>query len=102
MSPELNNVLSEVVKVLNHVKANDLNSRLFTALCNDMGADYKQLLLHADVRWLSRGNVLSRLFELLRNELAMFHRGQKNLVTIVPRCGLASQASLFSSYICHF
>ncbi|CAM4588713.1 unnamed protein product [Lepidochelys olivacea] len=33
MSTELNSVLSEVVKILNHVKANALNSRLFAALC---------------------------------------------------------------------
>jgi hypothetical protein len=64
-------VLSEVIKIVNYVKANALNSRLFAALCDDMGADYKQLLLHADVRWLSRGKVLSTVFEL-RNELAEF------------------------------
>jgi len=76
MSTELNSVLSEVVKIVNHVKANALNSRLFAALCDDMGADHKQLLLHADVRWLSRGKVLSRVFEL-RNELAEFLQDKK-------------------------
>jgi hypothetical protein len=68
MSPELNNVLSEVVKIVNYVKANALNSRLF--------ADHKKLLLHAGVRWLSRGKVLSRAFEL-RNELVEFLQGKK-------------------------
>lgn len=71
MSTELSSVLNEVVKIVNQVKANALNSRLLTALCDDMGADHKQLLLHADVRWLSIGKVLSRVFEL-RNELVLF------------------------------
>ena len=72
MSPELNSVLSEVVKIVNHVKANALNWRLITVLCNDMRADHKQLILHANTRWLSRGKVLSRVFAL-RSELAVFH-----------------------------
>jgi hypothetical protein len=64
-------VLSEVVKIVNYIKANALNSRLFAVLCDEMGADHKKLLLHAEVRWLSRGKVLSRVFEL-RNELVEF------------------------------
>ena len=76
MPTELNDVLNEVVKIVNHVKANALNSRLFAALCSEMGADHKQLLLHADVRWLSRGKVLSRVFEL-RNELTEFLQVKK-------------------------
>ncbi|KAI6658839.1 SCAN domain-containing protein 3 [Oopsacas minuta] len=71
MSKELNDVLCQVAKVVKHVKANALNSRLFASLCDQMGADHIQLLLHAEVRWLSRGKVLSRVFEL-RNELTTF------------------------------
>ncbi|CAM5130315.1 unnamed protein product [Natator depressus] len=76
MSTELNSVLSEVIKIVNHVKGNALNSRLFTALCDDMGGDHKQLLLHANVHWLSRGKVLSRVFEL-QNEHAEFLHDKK-------------------------
>ncbi|KAI6652935.1 SCAN domain-containing protein 3 [Oopsacas minuta] len=71
MPKELNDVLCQVVKVVNHVKANALNSRLFASLCDQMGAGHIELLLHAEVCWLSRGKVLSRVFEL-RNELTTF------------------------------
>ena len=56
MSPELNNVLNDVVKVINHVKVYVLNSHLFEQLCGDVDAEHKCLLLHTEIRWLSGGN----------------------------------------------
>ena len=71
MPQPLKTVLNESVKIVNFIKARALNSRLFSVLCNEMGAEHDSLLLHTEVRWLSRGNVLSRLFEL-RSEVQVF------------------------------
>jgi hypothetical protein len=64
LEPKLHSVLEDAVIVVNFAKARQLKSRLFAFLCEEMQADQKSLLLHSDVRWLSRGKVLKRLVEL--------------------------------------
>ena len=71
MPPELDDVMKEAVRVINFIKARPLNSRLFSVLCKEMGSDHEHLLLHSEVRWLSRGKILTRLFEL-RDEVRLF------------------------------
>lgn len=71
LSPDLNHVLKEVVCVINFIKCRALNSRLFSQLCKDMGSDYKNLLMHAEVRWLSRGKSLKRVL-VLKDEIRLF------------------------------
>ena len=71
MSPELHEVINVAVKTVNYIKKNALNSRCFAALCDRLYSDHLQLLYHSEVRWLSRGRVLNRLFEL-RHEVHMF------------------------------
>jgi hypothetical protein len=71
MPEDLNTALSEVVKIINHIKARPLNSRLFALLCRDMGSEHISLLLHCEVRWLSRGRILARFVEL-RQEIYLF------------------------------
>jgi hypothetical protein len=61
LEPKLHSVLQEAVKVMNFVKAHPLNSHLFAFLCEEIQADHTSLLLHLEVRWLSRGKVLKRL-----------------------------------------
>ena len=45
-----------------------LKRRLFTKLCVGMEAEHFSLIQNTEIRWLSRGNVLSRFYEL-REEL---------------------------------
>ena len=71
LSPELKDVLNGSVKIVNAIRSRPLNSRLFQSLCESMDSQNKYLLLHAEVRWLTRGRVLSRLFEL-REETKSF------------------------------
>lgn len=67
----LKTVLDEAVKIVNSIKGKALNSSLFKVLCEEMGSEHTKLLFHTEVRWLSRGKVLSRLFEL-RDEVKLF------------------------------
>lgn len=71
MSPVLHDVLNDSIKVINFIKSRPLNARLFRRLCENMGAEHTQLLLHTEVRWLSRGRILNRLLEL-RSEVHTF------------------------------
>lgn len=64
MPKNFEKVLREAIKVVNFIKSRALNSRLFSLLCSDMGSDHIQLLLHTEIRWLSRGKMLGRLIEL--------------------------------------
>ena len=64
LSEELHDTLNAVIKCVNYIKARLLNQRLFSHLCDEMRADHTGLLFHTEVRWLSRGRVLKRVFEL--------------------------------------
>uniref|UniRef100_A0A8C1RK47 HAT C-terminal dimerisation domain-containing protein n=1 Tax=Cyprinus carpio TaxID=7962 RepID=A0A8C1RK47_CYPCA len=64
-------VLNQSVKIINLFKSRLQNSRLFGVLCQEMWSGHEQLLLHNEVRWLSRGRVLQWLYEL-REEVKCF------------------------------
>ena len=64
------------MKIVNFVKTRPLQSRLFKILCNERDSHHTALLLHTEVRWLSRGKVVLRLFEL-RKELSVLLNTQK-------------------------
>jgi len=68
---DLNEVLQTVVKMVNFIKSKPLKSRLFNNLCSAMDNEHTQLLFHTEIRWLSRGRVLQRFYEL-REELLLF------------------------------
>ena len=71
LEPGFQAVMNIAVEIVNFVIAIATNSRLFAVLCEEVGADYISLLMHTEVRWLSRGRMLTRLFSL-REEVYTF------------------------------
>ena len=55
------------------IKAHALNSRLFRQPCTETDDTFERLLLHAEVRWLSMGNCLRRLYSLFDTVVEFFH-----------------------------
>ncbi|CAI9717447.1 domain-containing 3-like [Octopus vulgaris] len=54
--------LNTVIHAINFVKSNSVNNRFFMQFCED--EDFKTLLLHTEVRWLSKDLSLERLVNL--------------------------------------
>ncbi|XP_068208551.1 zinc finger BED domain-containing protein 5-like [Palaemon carinicauda] len=68
---ELTEVLNQSVQMVNFIKSRPLKKRVFQKMCQEMGAVHISLILHTDIRWLSRGRVLNRVLEL-KEELKTF------------------------------
>ena len=69
--------MSVVVKVVNSILSRSLNHRQFQALVDGVDVQYGDLLYFCEVRWPSRGAMLSRVCDL-QKEIATFLR-KKNL-----------------------
>uniref|UniRef100_A0A3Q1F6E5 SPIN-DOC-like zinc-finger domain-containing protein n=1 Tax=Acanthochromis polyacanthus TaxID=80966 RepID=A0A3Q1F6E5_9TELE len=58
-------LMTLVTRIVNSIQAKGLQHRLLKSLLDEVDAVYGDLLLHAEVRWLSRGKVLQRFIDLL-------------------------------------
>ena len=73
----LHQALMTAVHVINKVKLSGKSERLFRQLCVENDEQFERLLMHTEVRWLSKGNCLTRLVEL-HSTVSMFLE-QQNL-----------------------
>ena len=68
---QLDHVTKTVVKLVNWIRARVLNHHQFIKLLKESGAEHTDVLYHSNVRWLSLGKVLHRVWEL-RGEIMTF------------------------------
>ncbi|XP_060872696.1 zinc finger BED domain-containing protein 5-like [Metopolophium dirhodum] len=84
MCPSLNTVLQTVIKVVNYIKTRPVKARFFKKICEEMGAEHTALLFYCNSRWLSKGNVLIRVFEL-RQELYTYLSKETNILQLYDK-----------------
>ena len=61
-------MLQQCTSLVNYIKRSVLYTRIFKELYEDTDAKYNVLLYQTKVRWLSKGNMTARAFQL-RNEI---------------------------------
>jgi hypothetical protein len=64
VSEEQQTVFEAVSRFVNYIRKSSLRGRLSAKLCDAMEAEYMALLHHCETRWLSRAEVLYRIFEM--------------------------------------
>ena len=63
--PKLAKLLKIVVECGNYVQNSAMKHRIFKQLCNETGSEIGVLLYYTNVRWISWGKMLNRVFVLL-------------------------------------
>ena len=100
LSEKLHESLSTVITAVNKIKANVLNSQLFHQLCIENDEDFQCLLLHTEVRWLSKGNSLKRFYTLFNSVLDVFQESNPELYDqlISSKTDIAYLTEMFSKF----
>ena len=70
----MNAPLNLVIEIINFIKSNSLNDRLFHQFCED--EEHQTLLMHTEVRWLSMDNTMD--IDYMRYNI--FHPSSKSFV----------------------
>ncbi|KAL4104424.1 hypothetical protein QTP88_019725 [Uroleucon formosanum] len=79
LSDELFDTMRFVINAVNKIKAKSLNDRLFRQLCRENDEDFERFVLHTEVRWLSKGNCLTRFYNLFQTILEFLQPLDKQL-----------------------
>nr|KAF6501055.1 hypothetical protein HJG59_008042 [Molossus molossus] len=60
----LNSVMSTIMSCINFVKSREFNSCQFKELLQDLDSEYRDLVYHCEVRWLSHGKMVMKFYKL--------------------------------------
>ena len=95
MSARLHDALTVVIQVVNHIKSNSLRDRLFHELCKQNGEEFERLVLHTEVRWLSKGNCLQRFIALWDSIVSFLANTQLGEQLLAKKCDVFFLSDIF-------
>lgn len=75
-------VMEIAFKIVNSIRARSLQRRQFRVLLEETEAEHGDLLLHTDVRWLSRGAFLKRFRQLLPEIIKFLQSKGENVAVL--------------------
>ncbi|KAK0142715.1 General transcription factor II-I repeat domain-containing protein 2A [Merluccius polli] len=75
-------VMTPVIRIINSIRAKAKQHRIFKLFLEECSAEYGDLLLHTEVRWLSRGKILQRFLSLL-GEIKAFMETREEDTTLL-------------------
>lgn len=100
LSNRLHQSLQFVINAVNKIRSNALNTRLFAQLCDENDEDFQRLLLHTEVRWLSKGACLTRFYSLFESVLEFLESKdpdlKENLINL--KADIAYLTDLFQKF----
>ncbi|XP_068213843.1 general transcription factor II-I repeat domain-containing protein 2-like [Palaemon carinicauda] len=68
---KLKHVMDPVVRAVNLIRARGLNHRQFRSFLEDIESNFTDVLYHTNIRWLSMGKVLKRMWDV-KEEVVLF------------------------------
>ena len=95
MSARLHDALSVVIQIVNHIKSNSLRDRLFHEFCKQNGEEFERLVLHTEVRWLSKGNCLQRFIALWDAIVSFLADTQLGAKLLANKCDVFYLSDIF-------
>ena len=94
---KMDHVMSTVTQTVNFIRSKGLNHRQFQSFMREIDSEFADIPYHTEVRWLSRGKVLNRVFEL-SNEICQFMDSKGKDSTVLRdekwKCELAFLADI--------
>ncbi|KFD46343.1 LOW QUALITY PROTEIN: hypothetical protein M514_12759 [Trichuris suis] len=100
LSERLHRSLQYLIAAVNRIRCKSLSDSLFRQLCDQNDEDFHRLLLHTEVRWLSKGACLTRFYNLFTSLLEFFEkthlfvRTQRNSKVTLPIWQIFTQNSM--------
>ena len=97
---QVEHVMSTLKPVVYFIRAKGLNHQQFKYFLKELDSEYKDVPYHTEVRWLSRGKVLNRCFEI-REEICQFMESKAKDTTELRDKKFLCELAFLSDIVSH-